>query len=550
MCVNSTAVELSAKHTFDVVIVGSGAAGLTLALSLPAHMKIALLAKDKLSEASTYYAQGGVAAVLDQDDSLEDHIHDTLVAGADLCERQAVTRCVEGAGAAVDFLLQQGVEFTRDEADSSALHLHQEGGHSARRIIHHLDATGVSISSALTKQARARENIEVYEHFCAIDLITDCAPESALKKRVLGLYALDVANDEILSFAAPFVALACGGASRAYLYTSNPDVATGDGMAMAWRAGCRVANMEFNQFHPTCLFHEKARSFLLTEALRGEGAHLKLPSGERFMPRFDERAELAPRDVVARAIDFEMKRLGIRHVWLDISHRDPEFVKGHFPTLYARLMELGIDMTAEPIPVVPAAHYTCGGVMVNEHAQTDVAGLYAIGETSYTGLHGANRLASNSLLECVVYGQAAAADMSLKMASSKASEAIKPWDASQVTDPDEEVVILQNWDELRHTMWNYVGIVRSDKRLARALSRIELLNSEIEEFYSSFRVSKNLIELRNLVCVAKMIVRCAQARKESRGLHATIDYPSMQDQASVTELMPPDFQSKLCALGE
>lgn len=544
MNTSSTQQQQPAKK-FDVIIVGSGGAGLSLALSLPKTLNIAVFAKEELTEASTYYAQGGVAAVLDEADSEEQHIEDTLIAGAGLCQVDAVKHCVENGRKAVDFLLKHGVAFTLDENDE--LHLTREGGHSQRRIIHHHDATGASISSTLTRVLKAQEHITIFEHVAAIDLITKKKlglAKSDVDNRVLGLYAMDLKTNEVHTFAADYVALACGGASKAYLYTSNPDIATGDGMAMAWRAGCRVANMEFNQFHPTCLFHAKARSFLMTEALRGEGAYLRLPDGERFMKRFDERAELAPRDIVARTIDFEIKRLGIRHVWLDITHKDADFVRGHFPMLNDRLTSLGIDMTEDKIPVVPAAHYTCGGVMVDKHSQTDIAGLYAIGETSYTGLHGANRLASNSLLECFVYGMSAAEHIieALKSTPAQVNDVSLPaWDASKVTHPDEDVVILQNWDELRQTMWNYVGIVRSNKRLERALNRIELLKSEIEDYYQGYQVSKNLIELRNLVCVSEMIVRSALSRKESRGLHYNIDYPDMLDEAIETILQPPEF---------
>ena len=533
--------NLSTTHHFDVIIVGSGGAGLSLALSLPQHFNIAVLAKSTLTDASTYFAQGGVAAVLDETDSIEQHIDDTMIAGAHLCELDAVKHTVEGGKPSVDFLLKHGVQFTLDEQEQ--LHLTREGGHSQRRIIHSADATGKAISTTLVQRAQEKKNIHIFENYIAIDLIT--SHKLGLKQqdnRAVGLYALDETTETVHTFLSPSTALACGGAMKAYLYTSNPDIATGDGIAMAYRAGCRVANMEFNQFHPTCLYHPQARSFLITEAMRGEGAYLRLPDGERFMLRFDERAELAPRDIVARAIDFEIKRLGIRHVWLDITHKSPEFVKEHFPTLYARLLELGIDITKDMIPVVPAAHYTCGGVMVDENSQTDIDGLYAIGETSYTGLHGANRMASNSLLECFVYGMSAAQHIEQNFSADYQSPAVPAWDDTQVTNPDEDVVILQNWDELRATMWNYVGIVRTTKRLERALHRIEMLKREITEYYQDYQVSKNLIELRNLVLVSEMIVRCAMQRKESRGLHFTLDYPELSGELRKTVLTPPDFK--------
>lgn len=532
--------NLSTTHQFDVVIVGSGGAGLSLALSLPEHFNIAVLAKSTLTDASTYFAQGGVAAVLDETDSIQQHIDDTMIAGAQLCEIDAVKHTVEGGRPSVDFLLNHGVQFTLDEDEQ--LHLTREGGHSQRRIIHSADATGKAISTTLVQRAQEKKNIHIFENYIAIDLITTHKlGHKQQSNRAVGLYALDESNEKVHTFLAPFTALACGGAMKAYLYTSNPDIATGDGIAMAYRAGCRVANMEFNQFHPTCLYHPQARSFLITEAMRGEGAYLRLPDGERFMLRFDERAELAPRDIVARAIDYEIKRLGIRHVWLDISHKPAEFVKEHFPTLYARLLELGIDITKDMIPVVPAAHYTCGGVVVDEHSQTDLAGLYAIGETSYTGLHGANRMASNSLLECFVYGMSAAKDIEAKFNHHFDIPTVPEWDASQSTNPDEDVVILQNWDELRQTMWNYVGIVRTTKRLQRALHRIEMLKKENTEYYQDYHVSKNLIELRNLVMVSEMIVRCAMQRKESRGLHYTLDYPELSPELRKTVLTPPNF---------
>ena len=531
----------TSAHQFDVIIVGSGGAGLSLALSLPDHFNIAVLAKSHLKDASTYYAQGGVAAVLDEADSIQQHIDDTLIAGAYLCEKQAVQHTVEGGKPSVDFLLKQGVKFTLDDEDN--LHLTREGGHSQRRIIHSADATGKAISTTLVERAQEKNNIHIFENYIAIDLITAYKlGHLNQENRALGLYALDEQNEQVHTFLAPFTALACGGAMKAYLYTSNPDIATGDGIAMAYRAGCRVANMEFNQFHPTCLYHPQARSFLITEAMRGEGAYLRLPDGERFMLRFDDRAELAPRDIVARAIDYEIKRLGIRHVWLDITHKTPEFIKEHFPTLYARLLELGIDITKDMIPVVPAAHYTCGGVVVDEHSQTDIQGLYAIGETSYTGLHGANRMASNSLLECFVYGMSAAKHIQDQHQNIIDHYEVPEWDASQVMNPDEDVVILQNWDELRQTMWNYVGIVRTTKRLERALHRVEMLKHEITEYYQDYHVSKNLIELRNLVLVSEMIIRCAMQRKESRGLHYTLDYPEPSQELRKTVLTPPNFE--------
>lgn len=529
----------SQPSVYDVIIVGSGAAGLTLALSLPTHLKVAVLAKSVLTEASTYYAQGGVAAVLDETDSIEQHVEDTLIAGANLCHRDAVAFTVEHGRDAVNFLLEQGVRFTLDEAEQ--LHLTREGGHSQRRIIHAADATGMAISTTLVKRVRECQHVTLLENYAAIDVITSQRLGIEGNNRVAGLYVLNIETDQVETLLAPFVALACGGASKAYLYTSNPDIATGDGIAMAWRAGCRVANLEFNQFHPTCLYHPQARSFLITEAMRGEGAYLRLPDGERFMQRFHESAELAPRDIVARAIDYEMKRLGIRHVWLDITHQPEDFVKSHFPTLYERLLELGIDITKDMIPVVPAAHYTCGGVMVDSHSQTDIAGLYAIGETSFTGLHGANRMASNSLLECFVYGMSAARHIAQLHPDTPTINHVPDWDASKVQNPDEDVVILQNWDELRSFMWNYVGIVRTTKRLQRALNRIELLKREIEDYYQGYVITKNLIELRNLVLVSEMIVRCALQRHESRGLHYTLDYPDTSNEIRDTVLLPPGF---------
>ncbi|MCC2638222.1 MAG: L-aspartate oxidase [Moraxellaceae bacterium] len=510
-------------HVHDVLIIGSGAAGLTLALKLNSSLRVAVLSKAELTDASTYYAQGGVAAVMDETDSTGAHVADTLVAGAGLCHEDAVRFTVEHGPDAMRWLIGQGVSFTLD-ADEQP-HLTREGGHSHRRILHAADATGRAISTTLVARVRECANVELLENRVAVDLITSHKLGLPGENRVLGAYVLHTATGEVEVFRAKFVAVATGGASKAYLYTSNPDIATGDGIAMAWRAGCRVANLEFNQFHPTCLYHPQAKSYLITEAMRGEGAYLRLPNGERFMPRFDERAELAPRDIVARAIDYEMKRLGIRCVYLDITHKPADFITSHFPNIYQKCLEFGIDITKDPIPVVPAAHFTCGGVMVDLHSRTDIANLYAIGETSFTGLHGANRMASNSLLECFVFAMAAATDIQERVATQPLPPALPSWDASKVRNPDEDVVILHNWEELRRFMWDYVGIVRTDKRLTRALRRVELLKSEIQEYYTHYFISTNLIELRNLVLVAELIIRCAQQRKESRGLHYTLDYP-------------------------
>ena len=527
---------------YDVLIIGSGAAGLSLALNLPAHVRIAVLSKGNLHNGSTFWAQGGVAAVLDDADTVQSHVQDTLDAGGGLCNEDAVRFTVEHSREAIHWLIEQGVPFTRDEhgeADDGHFeyHLTREGGHSQRRIIHAADATGAAIFNTLLQQARKRLNIELLDQRVAVDLITE--PRLGLTgERCLGAYVLDRNTGEVDTFGARFTVLATGGAAKVYLYTSNPDGACGDGIAMAWRAGCRVANLEFNQFHPTCLYHPQAKSFLMTEALRGEGALLRLPNGERFMQRFDSREELAPRDIVARAIDHEMKRLGIDCVYLDISHKPAEFIKAHFPTVHERCLAFGIDITREAIPVVPAAHYTCGGIVIDQHGRTDVPGLYAIGETSCTGLHGANRMASNSLLECFVYGRSAAADINRQLPSMPMPQALPSWDASQVTDSDEDVIIAHNWDELRRFMWDYVGIVRTTKRLQRAQHRVRLLLDEIDEFYSNYKVSRDLIELRNLAQVAELMIRSAMARKESRGLHYTLDYPQALEQARDTVLDP------------
>ncbi|MCU9950523.1 L-aspartate oxidase [Pseudomonas sp. PDM13] len=533
---------MSQHFQHDVLVIGSGAAGLTLALTLPAHLRIAVLSKGDLSNGSTYWAQGGVAAVLDDTDTVDSHVEDTLVAGAGLCREDAVRFTVENSRQAIQWLIDQGVPFTRDdehdrEDGGFEFHLTREGGHSHRRIIHAADATGAAIFNTLLAQARQRPNIELLEQRVAVDLITE-RKLGLDGHRCLGAYVLNRASGEVDTYGARFTALASGGAAKVYLYTSNPDGACGDGIAMAWRAGCRVGNLEFNQFHPTCLYHPQAKSFLITEAVRGEGGLLKLPNGERFMQRFDPRAELAPRDIVARAIDHEMKRLGIDCVYLDISHKPAEFVKNHFPTVYERCLDFGIDITRQPIPVVPAAHYTCGGVVVDKHGHTDIPGLYAIGETSFTGLHGANRMASNSLLECFVYARAAAQDMLAQLDAIPLPASLPAWDASQVTDSDEDVIIAHNWDELRRFMWDYVGIVRTNKRLQRAQHRVRLLLSEIDEFYSNYKVSRDLIELRNLAQVAELMIESAMQRRESRGLHYTLDYPEQLAEARDTILAP------------
>jgi L-aspartate oxidase len=566
-----TAFETS-PNTFDVLIVGSGLAGLSAALKLlegidaePAGGKacrIAILTKGALADGASGWAQGGIAAVLErgeEGDCFAAHIADTQVAGAWLSDEAATTQVVEGAPAAIAWLQAKGVAFTHEPGAASALHLTREGGHSHRRIVHATDATGAVVQESLIAAVRAHPAIEVFEQTTLVDLIIQNNTANG-QPRCIGLYALDSRDDGtvgtgsggiVRTFAARHTLLATGGAGKVYLYTSNPDTATGDGIAAAWRAGCRIGNMEFIQFHPTCLYHPEAKSFLISEAVRGEGGILRLPEsagGARFMPAHDERAELAPRDVVARAIDFEMKKHGVDCVYLDISHKGEAFVREHFPTIHARCLSLGIDIARQPIPVVPAAHYTCGGVLTDLAGRTDIANLYAAGETACTGLHGANRLASNSLVECVVFAQEVANAIQSEAAHANRTKAgnrndsqvsLPAWNESQVTDADEQVVIAYNWDELRRLMWNYVGIVRTNKRLERAAHRITLLQSEINEFYANFRVTRDLLELRNLVQVAELIVRSAQSRHESRGLHFSRDYPQTDAVAVPTVLVPP-----------
>jgi len=529
---------------YDVLILGSGAAGLSLALKLHADISIAVISKSALHEGNTYYAQGGISAVLDPNDSVDSHIRDTLRVGGALCDPEVVRLVVERGPQEIRWLLQQGVSFTRDiqGKDPGSYHLTREGGHSQRRVIHTADATGKEIAGTLAARIRERGNVHLYEDHNAVDLIT--TRKLGLKdNRCIGAYVLDRCSGQVVTLVARCVVLATGGTSKVYLYTSNPDVATGDGIAMAWRAGCRVANLEFIQFHPTCLYHPEAKSFLISEALRGEGARLLLPDGERFMPRFDERAELAPRDIVARAIDHEMKRLGSECLYLDISHRPGAFIEQNFPTILERCLQLGMDITREPVPVVPAAHYTCGGILVDRQAHTDLPGLYAVGEAAYTGLHGANRMASNSLLECLVYSELAARDIAERMAGSAPPRDVPSWDESRVTEPDEEIVVAHNWEELRRFMWDYVSIVRTNKRLRRAKRQVDLLRQEIIEYYSNFRVGNDLLELRNLVEVADLIIRSAQSRCESRGLHYNLDFPEEDaSQCAPTILIPDGYR--------
>ena len=530
----------------DVLIIGSGLAGLTSALKLANHKKVLIVSKREILDSSSQWAQGGVAAVMSNEDSIESHVKDTEFVGGGLTDPKVASFVASHGKEAIQWLNDLHVPFSRDDT-THQFHLTKEGGHSHRRVVHAKDATGLAIQATLSEQVKAHANITILENHIAVDLITE---KKSLKvdhiksNRCLGAYILNNKTGKVITVSAQETILAAGGVSKVYLYTTNPDVSTGDGVAMAWRAGCRVANMEFIQFHPTCLFHPKAKSFLISEIVRGEGGLLKLPDGSRFMDEYDARGELASRDIVARAIDFEMKKRGIDCVYLDISHKSPDFIKSHFPTIYARCLELGIDITKEWIPVVPAAHYSCGGVMTNLAGQSDLAHLYAIGETAYTGLHGANRLASNSLLECLVFGEAVAKHI-LQSKVDTTSFELPHWDESRVTDADEEILITHTWNELRRFMWNYVGIVRTNKRLSRALHRIHMLRDEVHEFYTNFKVSHNLIELRNLLQVAELIVESAIARHESRGLHFSRDYPKQLKIAKPTVMTPSNFYSLL-----
>ena len=537
-------------HDFDVLIIGSGAAGLSLALRIDPSMQVAVLSKGSLDAGSTAWAQGGISAVIDEGDSIDQHMADTMDAGVGLCDENAVYHTVVHGKEMIAWLTDLGIKFTREKgADGkSYLHLTREGGHTQRRVVHAADATGRAIQNTLIRSVSEKANIRVFEKHITIDLITthklSDVPGAGTENRCVGAYVLDTDNQRVETFRARHVVLATGGANKVYLYTSNPDGSSGDGIAMAWRAGCRIANMEFMQFHPTCLYHPNAKSYLITESVRGEGGRLLLPDGSEFMHEFDSRGVLAPRDIVARAIDHKMKKLGIDCVYLDISHKPKNFIQQHFPNVYARCLKLGYDMCKEPVPVVPAAHYTCGGVMTDLNGRTDVSHLYAIGETTHTGLHGANRMASNSLLECLVFANATSREINAGKHAESFDWGIPPWDESRVTEPDEEIVVAHNWDELRRFMWDYVGIVRTTKRLQRAKRRVDLLISEIDEYYSNFRVNGDLIELRNITLVADIIIKSALSRKESRGLHYTLDYPGTDPELEHTDtVLDPNTES-------
>ena len=529
-------------HESDVLIIGSGAAGMTLALNLSQNFKVTMLCKDKPMEGSTYYAQGGVAAVLGKYDSESSHVEDTLIAGAGLCKEEIVAFTVGQSAEVVKWLVGLGVRFDKKKSEdgSTDFHLTKEGGHSHRRVIHAADATGKEIALTLSDNLKERNNVTLLSRHVAVDLITEDTL-GLTGNKCLGAYALNLETKKVEIFRAHHVVIASGGASKVYQYTSNPDTASGDGIAMGWRAGCRVGNLEFNQFHPTCLYHPDSKSFLISESLRGEGGILLLPNGKRFMPEFDKRAELAPRDVVARAIDHEMKRLGCNFVLLDVSHKGEKFIKKHFPNIFSRCLDLGIDISKEAIPIVPAAHYTCGGIVIDKNGLTDIPNLYAVGESSFSGLHGANRMASNSLLECMVFATAAANHIASRPKSRAPNIRIPSWDESQVVGSNENVTISHNWKELRTLMWDYVGIVRTNKRLHRARRRIKLLRQEVEDHYARYQITGDLLELRNLACVADLMVRCALRRRESRGLHFTLDYPDLSEQAMDTILTPPSF---------
>ena len=512
----------------DILIIGSGAAGLTAAIELSDRFKVAVISKNQIIDSSTWYAQGGIAAVLAKEDSTKSHIEDTLKVGDGLCNREAVEFCIENGREAISWLEDCGVVFTKNKKNSD-LHLTQEGGHSFRRVVHADDATGREVSDSLAAKVLRNKNIKILENHLAVDLIIK-------NKKCFGAYVFNKNKEKVLTISAGAVILATGGASKAYLYTSNPDGASGDGYALAWRAGCRLENMEFNQFHPTCLFHPEAKSFLISEALRGEGAILKTLSGVPFMKKYNSKGDLASRDIVARSIDNEMKVSGTDNVFLDISHRPPKEIKKSFPSIFKKCLEFGFDITKSPIPVVPAAHYTCGGIVTDLDGRTDISNLYAIGETSCTGLHGANRMASNSLLECIVFAKAAANDIKINFNLDRSS--VPEWDNSKVIKAGENILINHNWDASRRLMWNYVGIVRSNDRLKKAKDKMKLITSEVKEFYKNYEVTSDFLELRNLVLVSELIIKSAIKRRESRGLHYNLNYPKKFKKASSTILSP------------